>query len=238
MTLTFDGAQNSKPPVRMKRSLACNFCRAKKVRCKVFSPTPSGRHCLNTRTGNGGSPCTNCLDHGEVCVASTKRRSRAKTKENEINAISQRLRHVEALLHTAHETANDSRKEKSLPADDFGHIGPADRLLATTAPRLLIAVEGASQSPNAPRMDSPVGDQSDTPAHQFSSILPPAERHPCRPTVSDPPSPVAPDDVEATPDEKREGSSVYSGETVIFPPASRLRLTTRKVQLGVSRSRP
>jgi hypothetical protein len=42
---------------KTRRSVACSYCRAKKIRC------------------NGSIPCANCLDRAEECVVMPRRRS-------------------------------------------------------------------------------------------------------------------------------------------------------------------
>ncbi|KIV79464.1 hypothetical protein PV11_07026 [Exophiala sideris] len=68
--------------VQAKRVVACNYCRAKKIRC------------------NGGTdgPCTNCLDRNQDCVSSTPRRWRGVERSREPDDIAERLARVEALL--------------------------------------------------------------------------------------------------------------------------------------------
>ncbi|KAI1616602.1 fungal-specific transcription factor domain-containing protein [Exophiala viscosa] len=65
-----------------KRVVACNYCRAKKIRC------------------NGGTdgPCTNCLDRKQECVSATPRRWRRRERSREPDDIVDRLARVEALL--------------------------------------------------------------------------------------------------------------------------------------------
>ncbi|KAK5304001.1 hypothetical protein LTR99_004457 [Exophiala xenobiotica] len=70
-------------PVRSKRSVACNFCRAKKVRC------------------NGTNPCTNCADHGVVCVSVEKRKYRhyaSDDKRGKNKTVEEKLALLEELL--------------------------------------------------------------------------------------------------------------------------------------------
>ncbi|KIW31163.1 uncharacterized protein PV07_02832 [Cladophialophora immunda] len=84
-------------PTRAKRSIACNFCRMKKVRC------------------NGGIPCSNCLDHGEVCVSASRRRARLNNKDAANRDMAQRLARVEALLQAAEsERANSPQMPEFL----------------------------------------------------------------------------------------------------------------------------
>ncbi|EXJ68312.1 uncharacterized protein A1O5_08927 [Cladophialophora psammophila CBS 110553] len=74
------------------KRLACNFCRRKKIRC------------------NGGSPCTNCLDHNEVCMKTTKRRPRKSKGTEDVDA---RLLRLESLLQMMHKPGElDSAAEQ------------------------------------------------------------------------------------------------------------------------------
>lgn len=52
-------------------------------------------------TGNGGNPCSNCLDHEEVCVLASRRPPRANNKDAVNRDMAQRLARVEALLQAA-----------------------------------------------------------------------------------------------------------------------------------------
>ncbi|KAF2101307.1 hypothetical protein NA57DRAFT_72748 [Rhizodiscina lignyota] len=68
---------------KSRRTTACNYCRAKKIRC------------------NGSIPCANCLDRGEECVVTDTRRSRTQGSKNHDSAdLSRRVQQLEALLGT------------------------------------------------------------------------------------------------------------------------------------------
>lgn len=65
--------------------------------------------------GNGGRPCANCTDRGEVCVANKRRRPRNRTSDLETRsedsiAMAQRLARLEALL-AASSTLQTSQQE-------------------------------------------------------------------------------------------------------------------------------
>ncbi|KAK5031025.1 hypothetical protein LTS07_004760 [Exophiala sideris] len=57
------------PPAKNRRSVACNHCRAKKIRC------------------NGNTPCANCLDRAEECVVTPRRRPRIQKHHNQDERI-------------------------------------------------------------------------------------------------------------------------------------------------------
>ncbi|KAK5368120.1 hypothetical protein LTS03_008264 [Exophiala xenobiotica] len=57
---------------KTRRSVACNHCRAKKIRYFKI------RVVLNVETGNGNTPCANCQDRAEECVVTPRRRPRVQ----------------------------------------------------------------------------------------------------------------------------------------------------------------
>jgi hypothetical protein len=87
-------------PRKARREVACDHCRAKKIRCKlasggeVWSP-----HAHSYRSGNGSVPCSNCIDRDEQCTVSRRRRPRAYgSREPESSDLSGRVHHLETLL--------------------------------------------------------------------------------------------------------------------------------------------
>ncbi|KAJ2905583.1 hypothetical protein MKZ38_004877 [Zalerion maritima] len=81
--LVFPEVEVQQKPTRIKRRIACNYCRAKKIRC------------------NGADPCANCVDHDQSCTWTAKRRSRPKIRENEVNMVIERLAAVEAMVQAS-----------------------------------------------------------------------------------------------------------------------------------------
>lgn len=84
-----------------------------------------GRRSNTLCAGNGGTPCTNCLDHRQECVSATKRRvARPKNKDPLSSAIVQRLARVEAMLQAA-ETTSSSGPQNSGFSSQFQHHSPS-----------------------------------------------------------------------------------------------------------------
>ncbi|KAF2810173.1 uncharacterized protein BDZ99DRAFT_306346 [Mytilinidion resinicola] len=101
---------SSRIPGKNRRTAACNYCRAKKIRC------------------NGSIPCANCLDRGEECVVTARRRPRIHDSQgHDSGDLSRRLQHLEALLgtaaegskvrHTGGRVANDECSRPLTPLD-------------------------------------------------------------------------------------------------------------------------
>ncbi|KAH4094357.1 hypothetical protein HBH96_204360 [Parastagonospora nodorum] len=83
-----DAQQSSSHARRHKTSMACNYCRVKKIKC------------------DGAHPCANCKDHGMSCAfAATRRRhtatTNASTRAYEILRLRDRLSRVESRLPVA-----------------------------------------------------------------------------------------------------------------------------------------
>lgn len=71
---------------------------------------------IDKTAGNGGYPCTNCLDHNEICMKATKRRLRKSRGTEDVDA---RLLRLESLLQMMHEP---------------GELDPATQQTSSTAP--------------------------------------------------------------------------------------------------------
>ncbi|KAM5383740.1 hypothetical protein ACJZ2D_001729 [Fusarium nematophilum] len=89
MTETNGRVEARSGPPRVRRAIACNYCRLKKVRC------------------DGRQPCANCTDHDESCVYAARQRTRPR-KADVNNAMAERLSRVEALLLAADDTSSIS----------------------------------------------------------------------------------------------------------------------------------
>ncbi|KAI1619628.1 hypothetical protein EDD37DRAFT_642718 [Exophiala viscosa] len=118
-------------PAKSRRSVACNHCRAKKIRC------------------NGNIPCANCLDRAEECVVTPRRRPRIQKslnhdgrvvshEDNEprpvqagySNVLSQPLIFVPQQSESQTETPQDDR-EPSINVFDDQDVGEDNSLHAT-----------------------------------------------------------------------------------------------------------
>ncbi|CZR52471.1 uncharacterized protein PAC_02348 [Phialocephala subalpina] len=78
-----------------KKSVACNYCRLKKVKCNGEQPT-----------------CANCRDRGEKCVYATSRRRSRREGYGNSEAMLERIARLEAMLKEPHSgAAVDSPEE-------------------------------------------------------------------------------------------------------------------------------
>lgn len=102
-------------PPKTRRSVACNHCRAKKIRCMPDSPAFQDWLMFNVSIGNGNTPCANCLDRAEECVVTPRRRPHV-----------QNSRKTDELV--AHQSTSTSRRFVCL-----GHTTTSRRLIIDRA---------------------------------------------------------------------------------------------------------
>lgn len=105
-------------PGKARRTVACDHCRSKKIRCKLAPRKLVGTLC-SYRSGNGSIPCSNCVDRNEKCTVSKRRRPRNHgSREPESTDLSRRVHHLEALLRTQ---TSGLKSESSKTTDDLSN---------------------------------------------------------------------------------------------------------------------
>lgn len=106
MSFPFKDALHSARVIGMpKCSVACNYCKAKKIRCESQPKLERSEfHLIDNamRIGNGGRPCSNCRDHNEECIITQRQRTKRKAvhtpQSRQHDVIAQRIARLEFLV--------------------------------------------------------------------------------------------------------------------------------------------
>ena len=135
-------------PGKARRAVACDHCRAKKIRCKIPGTNSHIHKLCSYLSGNGSIPCSNCLDRGEKCVVTRRRRPR---QGHEPKDLSHRVQQIEGLLRAP---TGGSRLRDGTTIDDLANYN------------------GLSLSPglNHPRLNPPRDDAQGTYSEAVESL--------------------------------------------------------------------
>ncbi|EXJ75923.1 uncharacterized protein A1O5_00431 [Cladophialophora psammophila CBS 110553] len=97
-------------PVIPKRVRACDFCRAKKIRCV------------------GDNPCSNCIEHGAECIFAP-RQPRRKRKRDGLpdSAVAHPLDRFQDLVEAARASSNDSNQLSDVLSRKTSHLQQEER---------------------------------------------------------------------------------------------------------------